>query len=72
MNSERSYVVVLLGWMFCRRLSSFGLSGSLSGDIQSLSELVYLYVIYSIRIFLIFNIILVLKETEFPISPKFS
>ncbi|OEL37882.1 putative leucine-rich repeat receptor-like protein kinase, partial [Dichanthelium oligosanthes] len=32
------------------RLSSFGLAGTLSGDIQSLSELTYLYANYSIRI----------------------
>lgn len=36
--------------MVCRRLSSFGLSGSLSGDIQSLSELQYLYVLLSCQI----------------------
>jgi Leucine-rich repeat (LRR) protein len=33
--------------MFYRRLSSFGLSGSLSGDIQSLSELQYLDLSYN-------------------------
>jgi Leucine-rich repeat (LRR) protein len=33
--------------MFCRRLSSIGLSGTLSGDIQSLSELVYLDLSYN-------------------------
>nr|AAK63879.2 Putative receptor protein kinase [Oryza sativa]AAP52105.1 leucine-rich repeat family protein, putative [Oryza sativa Japonica Group] len=31
----------------CRRLSSFGLSGTLSGDIQSLSELQYLDLSYN-------------------------
>lgn len=40
------YCVVLYWWLFCRRLSTFGLSGTLSEDIQSLSALQILYAIY--------------------------
>uniref|UniRef100_A0A453E3C6 Uncharacterized protein n=1 Tax=Aegilops tauschii subsp. strangulata TaxID=200361 RepID=A0A453E3C6_AEGTS len=49
MNNDHSSscCVLLLRWMFCRRLSSQSLSGTLSGDIQSLSELQYLDLSYN-------------------------
>uniref|UniRef100_A0A453PFA8 Uncharacterized protein n=1 Tax=Aegilops tauschii subsp. strangulata TaxID=200361 RepID=A0A453PFA8_AEGTS len=37
----------LLCWMFCRRLSTLSLSGTLSGDIESLSELQHLDLSYN-------------------------